>query len=499
MPRSSVFLPSILICEQNVRFINYRGDTDYFTVSSSIQPEQTVPLFLGTDVLYQCKQPAANHHGRIHSRFAKMGLATKVTVKGVNIGGISNSSCLWFYSIVGLFRVAFEYLDVEVQRHCLLHMTELWLASFHCKPLPESLTLTFRGVDDQQPNCPQSPVESQHMMESRCLLTDNLSPSMQPSSVIGIMSTANGCYLADDDALKVRSLPVNSGLCSTPSSVADSAVMLERNDEPGQLPKPDERVQTQDEVINNSGVDRLYRFILYRLQSLDDLSRTKRLLDVLVVLLKFFHAEFLADIDNDSEVDDSVDTGFPIALLGEYCELIGDKVDFCSSDGYDVNGRLGVFIHLVCNWLGDQFARLRPIIANRVEAFKAENINRISNLPSPRVVVDQLYPHSMKLLFLRWMGSADLSDLDLSGSRTTDFSHGKHRMAVPGHGHCDFVADSDIEMLENSGDHSYIAEHETVGETSLYAFIQLILEFANGSLVSGIAHVLYPRLMQAHL
>jgi len=39
-------------------------------------------LFLGADVLATCRQPA-NHHVRIHSRYAKLGLATKVTMNGV--------------------------------------------------------------------------------------------------------------------------------------------------------------------------------------------------------------------------------------------------------------------------------------------------------------------------------------------------------------------------------------------------------------------------------
>jgi len=46
-------------------------------------------------------------------------------------------------------------------------------------------------------------------------------------------------------------------------------------------------------------------------------------------------------------------------------------------------------------------------------------------------------------------------------------------------------------------DHNYIADD--CEESHLFSFIQLILEFANGCLVSGIAHVLYPRLLHAQL
>ena len=47
---------------------------------SCLQKEHGV-LFLGADVLATSKQPV-NHHVRIHSRYAKLGLATKVTMNG---------------------------------------------------------------------------------------------------------------------------------------------------------------------------------------------------------------------------------------------------------------------------------------------------------------------------------------------------------------------------------------------------------------------------------
>ena len=42
-----------------------------------------MPLFLGTDVLSGCPKLRKNH-GRIHARFAKEGLASKVTLNHSN-------------------------------------------------------------------------------------------------------------------------------------------------------------------------------------------------------------------------------------------------------------------------------------------------------------------------------------------------------------------------------------------------------------------------------
>jgi len=44
-------------------------------------------------------------------------------VSGVAVDGIANSKYLWFYSILGLFRVSFEYLGIDFQSYCLQHLT----------------------------------------------------------------------------------------------------------------------------------------------------------------------------------------------------------------------------------------------------------------------------------------------------------------------------------------------------------------------------------------
>ena len=147
-----------------------------------------------------------------------------------------------------------------------------------------------------------------------------------------------------------------------------------------------------------------------------------------------------------------------------------------------------MWLRLISDWLGAEFARLRTTVNQRVEVFKADNIDRISDLPSPRTVVRRLFPHSMILLMQRWMDSGDCSD-DLlkfrAGQRIVDLSQ-------PGAclGTSELWSHRDL-------DHSYVADDSP--ESKLFSFIQLILEFANGCLVSGISHVLYPRLLQAQL
>ena len=146
-----------------------------------------------------------------------------------------------------------------------------------------------------------------------------------------------------------------------------------------------------------------------------------------------------------------------------------------------------MWLRLICDWLGGQFSQLRTTINQRVEAFKADNIDRISDLPSARTVVRRLFPHSMILLMLRWMDSTVSSDnRPNSRDRQTDDS-----------GHAEGSLRTSEARSRRELDHDYVADN--CQESELFSFIQLILEFANGCLVSGIAHVLYPRLLQAQL
>jgi len=145
---------------------------------------------------------------------------------------------------------------------------------------------------------------------------------------------------------------------------------------------------------------------------------------------------------------------------------------------YDVEGRRGILLGLICDWVGSEFAQLRCDIAKRVDEFKVHNIGRIDCLPSARHTVDFIFPQCMVLLILRWM---DKYTTDVSGTRTDGQQ---------------FASCNLENSVVISKDHSYITDNS---RDHLYAFVQLILEFANGCLVSGITHVLYPRLLQAQL
>jgi len=94
----------------------------------------------------------------------------------------------------------------------------------------------------------------------------------------------------------------------------------------------------------------------------------------------------------------------------------------------------------ISKYLGDEFNKLQPGIGERVTDFKKKHITSIDNLPPSSVLVKELFPECMMVLLSSWMGNEDRQDLN--------------------------------------------------------SIIQVILELVNTSLVSGVAHVLYSRLIR---
>lgn len=99
----------------------------------------------------------------------------------------------------------------------------------------------------------------------------------------------------------------------------------------------------------------------------------------------------------------------------------------------------------VGRWLGQQFHAANGSISQRVEDFKVQHIERISDLPPAEELVTELFPEAMQTLLLHWMG--------LSEESTVEKRH------------------------------------------SEFPILLLILEFANHNLITGVAHVLYSSLI----
>lgn len=96
-------------------------------------------------------------------------------------------------------------------------------------------------------------------------------------------------------------------------------------------------------------------------------------------------------------------------------------------------------------WLGQQFHAANSKISQKVEDFKVNHIDRITDLPPAEDLAAELFPEAMQMLLLHWMGLSEESSLE---KRRTE-----------------------------------------------YPILLLILEFANHNLITGVAHVLYSSLI----
>lgn len=96
-------------------------------------------------------------------------------------------------------------------------------------------------------------------------------------------------------------------------------------------------------------------------------------------------------------------------------------------------------------WLGQQFHAANSSISQKVEDFKVQHIEQISDLPPAEELANELFPEAMQILLLHWMGLSEESTLERR--------------------HCE------------------------------YPILLLILEFANHNLITGVAHVLYSSLI----
>uniref|UniRef100_A0A8C5LQK2 VPS33A core subunit of CORVET and HOPS complexes n=1 Tax=Leptobrachium leishanense TaxID=445787 RepID=A0A8C5LQK2_9ANUR len=80
--------------------------------------ENMIPVFLGADVVAHTSVRTENHP-KLHAKFSKKGLAAKLNFSSdfkfekLRLAGAVNS--LWFYSIQGVFRVAFDLYSREEQ------------------------------------------------------------------------------------------------------------------------------------------------------------------------------------------------------------------------------------------------------------------------------------------------------------------------------------------------------------------------------------------------
>lgn len=338
-----------------------------------------IPLYLGADLLSNTDIRTENHP-RYHAKYAKKGLATKIhfssafRIQGLKVPIVSNS--LWFYSIQGLFRVAFEMYSKQEQLGVLENLQDIWKSQINDNPLKMNYNLSS---------------QLDILVPTSFSITQSKNEICQPHSCQVVREPMDQADTSADH--DYCSLP----MCSLQTEESHPIVFTLRE----KLHSLDDQLSSQP----NTYPERLETILL--------------LLENIDLYMK-----------DNLEEKDVAETVLALLMAKEWT-----KNSVYSSYLLTCIGR----------WLGQQFHAANSTISQKVECFKVQHIEQISDLPPAEELATELFPDAMQTLLLHWMGLCEESNLD------------KRR--------------------------------------SEYPILLLILEFANHNLITGVAHVLYSSLI----
>ncbi|XP_029367249.1 uncharacterized protein LOC115049297 [Echeneis naucrates] len=362
-----------------IRFI-YLVNQTTFSLTECGHQAPVIPLYLGADV-FSSTDIRTENHPRHHAKFAKKGLATKINFSsafrfhGLKVAAANNS--LWFYSVQGLFRVAFEMYSKQEQLAVLENFQDVWKSQINNSPLKMSYNISFAVEPRSSIVCDreQENEMSQHQHCGRML--------------VDACGSEKGDASADHDY---------SFSFSWKSLQSEQCPLMLTN---------------VRQYLHNLN-DKLFLAIQ---------SRTEQLETILLLLENIDQY-----INGNLEEKDVANTVLALLKAKDWGSVYSSSLLSC-----------------IGQWLGHQFHAANGSISQKVEGFKVQHIERISDLPPAEEVAKELFPDAMQTLLLHWMGLSEESNLEKRDSE--------------------------------------------------YPILLLILEFANHNLITGVAHVLYSSLI----
>jgi hypothetical protein len=350
---------------------------------------------------------------RFHAKHARRGLATKVNFpSGVRIIGIHGTTRgVWFYSIQGLFKIAFEYYTREEQQACLFKLRDVWERQILDPVLMSEISVMFKkDVMKDELHCGSISQSADDKINSSTVTCTVDEFVKHVNDAIDSYAAENSeCLKSEIKLLKIylsymnEKRDLNSFIFRTISLLNSCLVILP------QLSKELESLESSDSPTDSDGTT-----------SINNLTSSNNLCK--------------APISNKS--------------------YEGSSQNHAGEENLEIFCKEAVMAE-IANWLGKEFLNYHNRISEKVTLVKQGNITNIGNLPTAKNLVHEVFPISMITFFCRWMR--------VPWNETT-------------------FADSE-ELQEN--------------RTNLFPVIQLMLELANESLVSGVAHVLFSQLVQS--
>ncbi|KAL2092058.1 hypothetical protein ACEWY4_011856 [Coilia grayii] len=429
--------------KRKIRYL-YLGDRSFFSVTKTDAKEkQLIPLFLGAD-LYSDTDIRIENHTRYHAKFAKKGLATKLVFSsehrfhGLRVPCGTNS--LWFYSIQGIFRVAFELYGKQEQLSILESFQDLWKSRLNDDHLKMTYQLTGR-FDSPQPH---NTLRTAHLDSHRQTTEDTPNHCVSSNLVAGPHGTKHQdtpIYIPDPHVQSMLGAgPFKSThqdtVDGTPNQCPHSPLVagpfeMKHHDTPDDTPSEDHdycspvKTTAPDNTSQTCQVSQTLINLQTQLQLVQSLAPDQK--HTLLSLLRL--AENCAD---GKLLDEEHLAAAALSLLQLRTP--------CSLSMYS-----SPLLQAVAGWLGSCFHAANGCISQQVESFKVRHIEHISDLPPAEELAAELFPDAMRTLLVNWMG---LSEEAALWKRHSEFP-----------------------------------------------ILLLILEFANHNLITGVAHVLYSSLI----
>ncbi|XP_069789339.1 uncharacterized protein [Narcine bancroftii] len=377
--RLPVCFPEWSVGARKYRFV-FLSSSNSLTLGQDFQ-ENLIPLFLGADVIAKTSIRTENHP-RIHAKFAKRGLATKLNFssefrfEGLKMPIMVNS--LWFYSIQGLFRIAFEMYSKNQQLDVLVVLQNLWKARIGDPVLNEKYDIT-----DLQNFLGEELLENSRLDKWSHEVCSAFHPNIQRTQ-----------QLPDNlSRINVSFLDSTANQNDHNYCVQEETFLEETKTHIGNSP--------HEEILSNNPVFIKFKSIYqtFKILPIEVQKEHEKTIILLLDLVKLLIGETIS----------------AQKLADMMMQLLTNLQDFITKTETALTEANSIYcshmIYSVCKWLGHQFYSANAFISRQVEEFKTSHINKISDLPPAEELVDKLFPEAMKVLLLSWMGLDDNSAL----------------------------------------------------------------------------------------
>lgn len=414
-------LPSIKLNSRNLRFLMLRTDE----TAEEHYNQNCVPLFLGADVLHSCGSYALKNLGRLHSKFALDGLACKVKLpNGYRIKGIRGAGdIVWFYSIQGLFRVAFEYYGRNDLKLLLEKLQNVWLSRVDDPLINHEIVVekdSEVGFEAEFLTLEENPGKSKELGAMHGSGSETLSPTTSSDnsgakanemSEIELPAVdkvrdryrCNRCdseienidinaaeappgQQATSDNSTILQFASNTSICDMNETLSDSATIPRSS---GALCDKKNMNLNPPLVQPLCPDDEAHKLM----SVLRDIFEAESTLAIIMSYLETFIQLCITEKEN---IVGKQSTSFPIKLMKDYMELKNSKEIEVPHDDE-------LAIHVLSSWVGEKFFMFKDLLKHNINIFKQENINSISDLPHPEEIIKTIFPSAMYSLVYLWV------------------------------------------------------------------------------------------------